>query len=310
MTNALAFDRYCAEIIEQTRLFRDTLKGVKLDTPVPAFPDWTVRDLAVHVGNGHRRAAEVVRTRTTSFLSPGDVPCSGGPAGLPEAEVAPGAYADALSNWLSESARLVSDELRVAGEESPAWTFTGEHRAAFWARRRTHETLVHRMDAASAADGASDLSGEVQAGMATGAQSWMPTGVPIGVQADLAADCLDEFFELTSSQEALAQWPALRTLSGRAGETLRLHATDGAPSSNSQPVASEWLLRIGEDGFTWERAHEKATTAVRGPLADLLLVVFRRLPPESERVEVLGDADLLDFWLERVGFQGHLSLRG
>ncbi|NLU76790.1 maleylpyruvate isomerase family protein [Streptomyces sp. HNM0575] len=282
MTNPLAFDRYCAEIIEQTRLFRDALKGVTLDARVPACPEWTLRELAVHVGDGHRHAAEVVRTRATSFLSPGDVPRHGGPAGLPEADVAPGAYAEALSTWLSESAQLVSDELRVAGEESPAWTLTGEQRAGFWARRRTHEALVHRLDAASAASAAG-----------AGAD-----GAPSGVAAELAADCLDELFELTSSREALAQWPPLRSLSVRAGETLHLHATDDPPAASP----AEWMIRIEEEGFTWERAHEKATTAVRGPLIDLLLVVFRRLPPGSGRVEVLGDAELLDFWLERVGF--------
>lgn len=307
MTNVLAYDRYCAEIIEQTRIFRDTVKGVALDTRVPTCPEWTVRDLAVHVGNGHRRAAEVVRTRATSFLSPGDISGYGGPEGLPEADVAPEAYSQAICVWLSESAHLVSDELRVVGEESHAWTFTGEHRAAFWARRRTHETLVHRVDAA----------------LAAGAASGGPVPAP-GIPADLAADCLDEFLELTSSAEALAQRPQLRTLSERAGETLHLHVTDGpasfppgspspsGPADGQEPGAGtpgthsgsaeyEWLIRIGEEGFTWERAHEKATTAVRGPLTDLLLVLLRRLPADGSRVEVLGEKGLLDFWLERVG---------
>ncbi|OEU86609.1 hypothetical protein DB35_23225 [Streptomyces abyssalis] len=273
MTNALVFDRYCAEIIEQTRLFRDTLKGVKLDTRVPTCPDWTLRDLAVHLGNGHRRAAEVVRKRATSFIRAENVPGYGGPADLPEAAVAPEAFTEALSAWLSESAQLVSDELRVAGEDSRAWTLTGEHRASFWARRRTHETLVHRADAA----------------LAKGSGFEAPHG--------LAADCVDEFLELTSSPEAMAQLPGLRSLADRSGDTLHLHATD-TPDSD----AAEWLVRLEGGGFSWLRAHEKATTAVRGPLSELLLVLFRRRPPGSGEVEVLGDARLLDFWLERVGF--------
>jgi uncharacterized protein (TIGR03083 family) len=327
MTNALAFDRYCAEIIEQTRLFRDTLKGVKLDSRVPTCPDWTVRELAVHLGNGHRRAAEVVRTRANSFLAPHDIPGYGGPPGVPEAHVAPDAYAEALSNWLSESAQLVSDELRVAGEESPAWTFTGERHAAFWARRRTHETLVHRVDAAAAA-GATAASGAgtgVGAGVSPGGPADAAESAEAAGSADvanvansrdvadaaahaaadfpavLAADCLDEFLELASSSEALAQRPALRTLSERAGETLHLHATD-ASFPQPRPAATEWLIRIGDGGFSWEHAHEKATTAVRGPLTDLLLVALRRAPADSGRVEVLGDTGLLGFWLERVCF--------
>jgi uncharacterized protein (TIGR03083 family) len=318
MTNALAFDRYCAEIIEQTRLFRDTLKGVKLDSRVPTCPEWTVHDLAVHLGNGHRRAAEVVRTRAASFLAPDDIPGYGGPPGVSEAHVAPDAYAEALSNWLSESAQLVSDELRVAGEESPAWTCTGESHAAFWARRRTHETLVHRVDAAAAAGGAGAAAGG--AGVSAGEPAVVAERtdvtdgadvVEVGEVADvaaqaaadfpaaLAADCIDEFLELASSREALTQRPALRTLSERAGDTLHLHATD-ASFPQPRPAATEWLIRIEDEGFVWEHAHEKATTAVRGPLTDLLLVALRRAPVGSGRVEVLGEARLLDFWLERV----------
>ncbi|MFD8071340.1 hypothetical protein ACFV3E_01590 [Streptomyces sp. NPDC059718] len=47
---------------------------------------------------------------------------------------------------------------------------------------------------------------------------------------------------------------------------------------------------------------EKAAVAVRGPLLGLLLLVHRRRTVAAEDVEVLGDAGLLDFRLERVGF--------
>jgi hypothetical protein len=68
-------------------------------------------------------------------------------------------------------------------------------------------------------------------------------------------------------------------------------------------LAAEWLIELGADGFTWRRGHEKATVALRGPLADVLRVFYRRLPAGSERVEVVGDAALLDFWLERVSLR-------
>ena len=54
--------------------------------------------------------------------------------------------------------------------------------------------------------------------------------------------------------------------------------------------------------IAWRRAHEKAAVAVRAPLTDLLLLVYRRRPAHGEGVEVLGDARLLDFWLDRVAF--------
>ena len=42
--------------------------------------------------------------------------------------------------------------------------------------------------------------------------------------------------------------------------------------------------------------------AARGPLVELLLMIYRRRAPGDGTVEVLGEGKLLDFWLDRVGF--------
>jgi hypothetical protein len=39
---------------------------------------------------------------------------------------------------------------------------------------------------------------------------------------------------------------------------------------------------------------------VRAPLTDLMLLINRRLDVDSGRAEVLGDRELLEFWLERA----------
>ena len=90
--------------------------------------------------------------------------------------------------------------------------------------------------------------------------------------------------------------PQMRELLGP-GRTLHFHATDTAPEA-----AAEWLVDLTGDAITWRRAHEKAAVAVRGPLTDLLLVIYKRRPAGSPGIEVLGDAQLLDFWLDRVSF--------
>lgn len=41
---------------------------------------------------------------------------------------------------------------------------------------------------------------------------------------------------------------------------------------------------------------------MRGPLTDLMLVFNRRQGVDGGRVEVLGERELLDFWLERARF--------
>jgi predicted lipid carrier protein YhbT len=81
------------------------------------------------------------------------------------------------------------------------------------------------------------------------------------------------------------------------GRTLHFHATDTAPG-----VAAEWVVDLTGDELAWRRAHEKAAVAVRGPVADLLLLIYRRQPADSGAVEILGDRHLLDVWLDRVAF--------
>ncbi|MGH3797563.1 MAG: maleylpyruvate isomerase N-terminal domain-containing protein [Pseudonocardiaceae bacterium] len=58
-------------------------------------------------------------------------------------------------------------------------------------------------------------------------------------------------------------------------------------------AAAEWLIDLTGDAIVWRRAHEKAAVAVRGPLTDLLLVVYKRRPARNEGIEVLGDVQLL-----------------
>jgi hypothetical protein len=79
------------------------------------------------------------------------------------------------------------------------------------------------------------------------------------------------------------------------GRTLHFHATDTPPEA-----AAEWVVDLTGEVITWRRAHEKAAVAARGPLTDLLLVLYRRRPAAA--VEVLGDAGLLDLWLDRAKF--------
>ncbi|HEY2286161.1 MAG TPA: hypothetical protein VGH88_10510, partial [Streptosporangiaceae bacterium] len=81
------------------------------------------------------------------------------------------------------------------------------------------------------------------------------------------------------------------------GRTLHFHATDTPPEA-----AAEWVVDLTGDVITWRRAHEKAAVAVRGPLTELLLVIYKRRPVRGPGIDIIGDERLLDFWLERVSF--------
>jgi uncharacterized protein (TIGR03083 family) len=262
---ALGHDRYCDEVIAQTDLLRKVVQGADLSVTVPTTPDWTLAQLLRHIGGNLRAAEAAVRTGTAIVEPAKQVPEVAGPADDDP---------DALDAWLAEGAARLADALRRAGPDVPAQIWVYPQRTGFWARRAAQDLVVHRADAA----------GTVDAGYT--------------VAPDLAADAIDELLELISDPQVAAAAPALQELRGH-GESIHLHATDAEPG-----LSAEWLIELGSDGFTWRRGHDKATVALRGPLTDVLLVFYRRLPADIPRVDVVGEAALLDFWLDRVRLQG------
>lgn len=260
----LSYDRCCAEIVAQTELLRSHIKGADMTAPVPSCPDWNLGQLLRHLGGAHRWAAEIVRTRATQ--PPPDTHFRDLSAFVHE-------DAAVLDGWLAEGAEQLADTLRVAGPDTTVWTPVPGERSAFYARRMTHETVIHRADATLA------------------------TGAGFTVDEDVALDAFDEWMELGSLPMMFEFHPEMRELLGP-GRTLHFHATDTAPEA-----AAEWVVDLTGDVITWRRAHEKATVAVRGPLTDLLLVVYRRRSPRGEGIEIHGDAQLLDYWLDRIAFK-------
>ncbi|MGH8792686.1 MAG: maleylpyruvate isomerase family mycothiol-dependent enzyme [Stackebrandtia sp.] len=261
----LSFDRCCAEIVAQTDLLRAAVADADMTVPVPSCPGWNLGQLLRHLGGGQRWAAQIVRTRAT------EPPPDDHFRDL-------SAYADedasVLDGWLAEGAGLLADALRAAGPDARVWTPIpgGAPHPTFYARRFAHETLVHRADATLA------------------------VGARFAVESDVAVDALDEWMELGSLPVHFEIRPELREVLGP-GRTVHLHAVDARPEA-----AAEWVVDLTGDVIVWRRAHEKAAVAVRGPLTDLLLIVYRRRAARSDGVEILGDEELLDSWLERVGF--------
>ncbi|MGH3234002.1 MAG: maleylpyruvate isomerase family mycothiol-dependent enzyme [Streptosporangiaceae bacterium] len=265
----LNYDRYCAEIVTQTDLLSSCVKGADPAIPAPSCPGWSLGRLLRHLGDVQRWAETIVRSRAT-----GPVEHSGGrsPDGAGERAGERADDLDALGAWLVEGAERLADTLRRAGPGTSVWAPAPDGSTDFYARRMTHETAMHRADATLA------------------------VGAEFTVDQDVALDGIDEWMELGSMPMRFEFHPAMRELLGP-GRTLHLHATDTAPEA-----AAEWLVDLTGDAITWRRAHEKAAVAVRGPLTDLLLVIYKRRPAAGGGVEVFGDAQLLDFWLERVSF--------
>jgi uncharacterized protein (TIGR03083 family) len=259
----VSYDRYCSEIVAQTSLLRSTTEGADLTVPVPSCPGWNVGQLLRHLGGAQRWAEEIVRQRVDGPQSDEHF-----------RDLSDYTHEDpaVLGPWLEEGAAGLADTLRAAGPDAELWTPVPGGTTSFYARRFTHETIVHRSDATLA------------------------LGAEFVLDRELALDALDEWMELGSLPMHFEVHPWTRELLGP-GRTLHFHATDTPPE-----FEAEWVVDLTGEAPAWRRTHEKAAVAVRGPLTGLLLLVHKRRPVRTPDVEVLGDAALLDFWLERVSF--------
>jgi uncharacterized protein (TIGR03083 family) len=183
----IAVQRCHAEIDASTEILAGLVHGADLTRQVPTCPDWTLRQLATHVGRGHRWAAEIVSTRSAEFIPFRQVP----DGRIPDD---PALHAP----WLREGAARVIAAVREVGSD-PVWTFAGPQPASFWARRMAHETAMHRADAE------------------------ITVGREPEFEPDLAADAIDEWLGLQSGSGA-ADEPRVNALPD--GAVLHVHATD------------------------------------------------------------------------------------
>jgi uncharacterized protein (TIGR03083 family) len=245
-----------AALLEQNNAFSELIRKADPDTPIPTCPGWTLTQLLRHVGRGDRWSAQIIRDRADGPIDPGSVA-----GGKPPADI------DGIVDWLHGGPRSILDAVVQVGEDTPVWTFTGPRPAGWWIRRRTHEVVVHRADAALA------VAADYQ------------------LAPDVAADAVTEWCELAT---ALSN-PAAPPLA--AGQSLHLHATE-----DGLGAAGEWTLSSGADGLSWAHDHGKGTVALRGPAKDLLLALTRRRTAAELGVEVFGDSAVWDRWLAETPF--------
>ncbi|GGX96418.1 maleylpyruvate isomerase family mycothiol-dependent enzyme [Streptomyces minutiscleroticus] len=108
--------------------FRDCLSG-DVTAPVEHCGDWTLYDLADHLGRENLWAATAVTHGHGDDASP----------------AAPRERA-ALTRWFDTTSATLLRALDT-DPATEAWTFHPPHTVGFWQRRRCLETLVHRWDA-------------------------------------------------------------------------------------------------------------------------------------------------------------------
>ncbi len=264
--------RYYTAITASTAALAVLVDGADLSLRVPTCPDWTLRQLATHVGRAQRWAAQIVSTRSAQAVAFREVPDGRIPDNPAE-----------QAGWLRAGADRLVTVLGEAGD-ARVWAFGEQRPAGFWARRMTHETTVHGVDAQLTVPGG--------AGQPGAGETRRP-GRP-AIAADVAADGIDEW--LTSVAAPDGGEPDVRAAGLAAGESLHVHAAD-VPDGTG-----EWLVSHDPAGITVCRAHQKASVALRGGASDLLLVLLRRLPADDPAVQVHGDPAVLARWLAATRF--------
>ncbi|MFF3617458.1 maleylpyruvate isomerase family mycothiol-dependent enzyme [Streptomyces sp. NPDC002580] len=179
---------------------------------------------------------------------------------------------DGYVQWLHESATVAADAFATTDPDLPMWAWGADRHARFWARRMLFETLLHRTDAEIA------------------------LGLEPAIDRAVAVDGIDEF--LVNLPFATFFAPDVADLRGP-DRTIGFRTTDGDDA---------WLVRLRPDGFGLDPTRPGADTAhiadatVRGTAADLLLLLYGRLPHTTGAFVQEGDEQLLGHWFANSAF--------
>ncbi|TDD66668.1 maleylpyruvate isomerase family mycothiol-dependent enzyme [Actinomadura darangshiensis] len=244
-------ERFRDGLREHTRGLAEATAVMDPSAQVRTCPEWTMRDLVGHVGQAHRWAAHLVRTGGTEVVDE-----------LPR--TTPDSSAE-WSGWLRDGVEDLIGAQEADPDGSVEHPLLGTRSTLMWLRRMTHDTSVHRVDAA------------------------LTAGLPYSIESGLAADAISEFLGLLASGASARFKPELAELRGD-GETLCARP--------AEPSVPGWVITRTAGGPVWERGTGDAGVTVAGPVQNLLLVFARRLAPDgAAEVKVTGDRSLLDHWL-------------
>jgi uncharacterized protein (TIGR03083 family) len=152
----LEFPDFLRLIDERSTAFRSAIAAApSLDVQVPTCPEWTLFDLAQHLGVGRRAWAATIAAGPEATAK---ATAEGAPPAPVERE--------ALLTWLAASTQELLDALAEAGPDRGCWTWWGSQSqssqtCAAVARHQLQEVAVHTYDAQLTVGAAQPLPDEV-----------------------------------------------------------------------------------------------------------------------------------------------------
>lgn len=103
-----------------------------MDRVVFPDPEWNVEQLIKHLGAHHRWVTDSIEAQDPDTVT--------------EDVLDPDLAGRELLSWFTEGVEHLASLLESVPEDRPAWSWAGDHRKAFWARRTSVETTIHRWD--------------------------------------------------------------------------------------------------------------------------------------------------------------------
>lgn len=255
MQNSLGFSDLLRLIDERAIAFRAALASApNLDAQVPTCPDWTLFDLAQHLGEGRRAWAATIAAGPDAAAksSPRDAPAA------PRER-------EALLAWSAESTRQLLDALRQSGPDRGCWTWWGTSQSpktcGAVARHQLQEVTVHTYDAQLTVGAAQPLPDEV------------------------ALDGVEDF--LFTCCATTSPWP-------HEPAVVDYHATEGRSWRLWLSAEGARSARLPEAGTaaTAAESPDTADASAQGTASEVVLALYGRVSVDSLKVD--GDRRIFD----------------
>lgn len=183
---AMEYHDHVKAVERESAAIATALRAGPLDVGVPTCPDWTLVELATHLGQFCGLWSHVICEGTGRDKTPYTEPS-------PEQR-----DAGWFAAWFEQQAGELFELLRATSPDAEVWTWDPSNEtAAFVARRAAHELAVHRFDVQSARSSPEPIDG--------------PTAV----------DGIEEIFAMIAAWRAGG-----RDVGSGSGETIHLHARE------------------------------------------------------------------------------------